>query len=198
MCRPPFSGSRPEMEFDFLCQPSESATRKRAVVHFAMPIIDQLRSSMPDNNSVVTRLDEKRTMEEELRWRTAEGTQLFARTWNNDGADRRTVLLIHGLTHNSLVFSELALRLAGQGLRVVAVDVRGRGKSAREGPYLIATYVRDVEELCAHLGVKRAVLIGTSMGGIISLNLARQRPDLVDKIVLNDIGPDLGLEGIKR
>jgi pimeloyl-ACP methyl ester carboxylesterase len=133
-----------------------------------------------------------------LRWHNSGGLELFARTWNNDDKERRTVLLIHGLTQNSLMFLELARLLATLGVRVVAVDVRGRGESARTGPYSLTDYARDMMELCEHLRVKRAVFIGTSMGGLITLCVAKTKPELVAAAVLNDIGPELGAEGVKR
>ncbi len=133
-----------------------------------------------------------------LRWRNSGGLELFARTWNNDGTERRAVLLIHGLTQNSLMFLELAQLLAGLGVRVIAVDVRGRGESGRAGPYNLSQYTQDTVELCAHLGIERAVFVGTSMGGLISMCLAKAKPELVAAAVLNDIGPELGIEGIKR
>jgi pimeloyl-ACP methyl ester carboxylesterase len=134
-----------------------------------------------------------------LRWRNSGGQELFARTWNHDGyPGRRTAILIHGLTQNSLMFIELAHLLAAQGVRVVAMDVRGRGESAREGPYSLTEYARDTIELCEHLGVKRAFFIGTSMGGMITLCVAKTKPELVAGAVLNDIGPELGIEGVKR
>ena len=134
-----------------------------------------------------------------MRWRNSGGQELFARTWNNDAdKERRTVLLIHGLTQNSLMFLEVAQLLAKLGVRVVAVDVRGRGESARVGPYSLTHYAQDMMELCEHLQVKRAVFVGTSMGGLISLCVAKAKPELVATAVLNDIGPELGVEGVKR
>jgi pimeloyl-ACP methyl ester carboxylesterase len=133
-----------------------------------------------------------------LRWHNSGGLELFARTWNNDGSERKTAILIHGLTQNSLMFLELAQLLAGLGVRVVAVDVRGRGESGRAGPYVLAEYARDIVELCAHLGVKRAFFVGTSMGGLITLCVAKTKPELVAAAVLNDIGPEIGVEGVKR
>jgi pimeloyl-ACP methyl ester carboxylesterase len=52
--------------------------------------------------------------------------------------------------------------------------------------------------LLDRLAVARVVLIGTSMGGIISMVLGAAQPARVQGIVLNDIGPELPAAGIKR
>lgn len=78
-------------------------------------------------------------------------------------SDAETV--IHGLTMNSLVHVELAEYLAAT-MRVVVVDVRGRGESGFSGPYNLETYEDDMIDLCDnHLRAKNVFFIGTSMGG---------------------------------
>lgn len=85
--------------------------------------------------------------------------------------------------------------------RFIAVDVRGRGRSAYDPDpkkYAPPVYAKDMLALMDRLGLKKAALIGTSMGGLISLLMIRQAPERVAGIVLNDVGPVVEKAGIAR
>ena len=113
---------------------------------------------------------------------------------------RVPVVCLPGLTRNARDFAELALRLAGDR-QVVAIDLRGRGRSGRDPSaqtYAVAIYARDVLELCGILGLERAVWIGTSLGGLVSIHAAALDASRIVGIVLNDIGPELAPEGVAR
>jgi pimeloyl-ACP methyl ester carboxylesterase len=110
------------------------------------------------------------------------------------------VLCLHGLTRNGADFDALAAHLAAR-YRVITADQRGRGKSQWDPVatnYQPAVYVRDMFLLLDRLEIARAVLIGTSMGGIISLGMAGMQPTRIRGIVLNDIGPEVPAEGLTR
>jgi pimeloyl-ACP methyl ester carboxylesterase len=64
--------------------------------------------------------------------------------------------------------------------------------------YVPATYAGDVLALLDALGIGRAVFVGTSMGGLITMTVAAFRPQAVAAAVLNDIGPELAPEGLQR
>jgi pimeloyl-ACP methyl ester carboxylesterase len=107
----------------------------------------------------------------------------------------RTVLCLHGLTRNARDFDGLARTLADD-LRVIALDVAGRGRSGRladPARYAVPTYVGHAAAFMAALGLAEVDLVGTSMGGIIGMALAAAptppgaRP-AVRRLVLNDIG----------
>jgi pimeloyl-ACP methyl ester carboxylesterase len=111
------------------------------------------------------------------------------------------VICIHGLTRNSSDFDEVAPRIAALGRRVLALDVRGRGHSARDpnpDNYTPSIYAGDVAKLMNDLGIARAVFIGTSMGGLITMTLAARHLDKVAAAVLNDIGPVISEKGLAR
>lgn len=111
------------------------------------------------------------------------------------------VICLHGLTRNAADFDEFAPRIAALGRRVLAVDVRGRGESARDpdpAHYNAQVYAGDVIKLMADLGIARAVFVGTSMGGLITLMVAARQLDLVAAVVLNDIGPVISRKGMAR
>lgn len=133
---------------------------------------------------------------------SVDGLALAARDYPAaSGPARLPVICIHGLTRNAADFDELAPLLARQSRRVLALDVRGRGESARDpnpANYNPVTYAGDVAKLMQDLGIARAVFVGTSMGGLITMTLAMRNLDLVAAAVLNDIGPVMSRAGLER
>jgi len=132
---------------------------------------------------------------------TADGLALSYRDYpGSAGATASPVLCLHGLTRNSADFEDLAPRLA-EGRRVLAMDVRGRGRSAYDPNwrnYHPGTYLADVFTLLDHEQLERVALIGTSMGGLIGMMLGAERPRALAGLVLNDIGPEIAPEGLQR
>jgi pimeloyl-ACP methyl ester carboxylesterase len=137
-----------------------------------------------------------------ITYTSTDGLTLYARDYAGlGGAARLPVICIHGLTRNSSDFDELAPRIAALGRRVLALDVRGRGHSARDpnpDNYTPTVYAGDVAKLMNDLGIARAVFIGTSMGGLITMTLAARHLDKVAAAVLNDIGPVISEKGLAR
>ena len=128
-------------------------------------------------------------MDGESRFFTANGLRLHYLDWGNRGAP--AVICVHGFRGNGHAFDGPARRLSGR-FRVIAVDVRGRGESewSKEGAYEMADYCADLSGLVAELGLERFRLIGTSMGGRIGMVYAKEHGDRLERLVLNDIGPD--------
>lgn len=135
-------------------------------------------------------------------WTSADGLTLYARDHApGSGPAKLPVVCIHGLTRNSRDFEVVAPHIARQGRRVLSLDIRGRGRSDRDsnpGNYQVGVYAADVAALMDQSGISRAVFIGTSMGGLITMTLAMLRPDLIGGAVLNDIGPEVAAAGIAR
>jgi pimeloyl-ACP methyl ester carboxylesterase len=133
---------------------------------------------------------------------TVDGLALYARDYPPLAPETGLpVICLHGLTRNSRDFETVAPRIAALGRRVIAADMRGRGKSANDpdpAHYVPAVYAQDVLKLMNDLGVAKAVFIGTSMGGLITMVLAMSAPDRVAAGVLNDVGPKLDPEGLAR
>jgi pimeloyl-ACP methyl ester carboxylesterase len=132
-----------------------------------------------------------------LRFRARDGLELAARDW--PGAEARTpILCLSGLTRTSLDFDALAGRHAPRR-RVLALDHAGHGDSASPADvarYGIENSLRDVLDAMAALHCPRAVLVGTSFGGILTMALAVFRPTAIAGAVLNDIGPKLEETGL--
>ncbi len=117
--------------------------------------------------------------------------------WGDAGAP--PVVMVHGLTGNAHAFDNLAPHFVPR-YHVISVDVRGRGDSdwAADGNYSNDAYVADLEGLRRALGFERFSLVGTSMGGRISLTYAGTYPERVERTILNDIGPEVDPRGGSR
>jgi pimeloyl-ACP methyl ester carboxylesterase len=125
--------------------------------------------------------------------------QLHVRDYGHP-SPQHTVLCIPGLTRNARDFTGLCEHLRHQH-RVLAVDLRGRGLSDYDPDpqqYHPGTYVQDILTLLAHLQLSKVVLVGTSLGGLISMVLTPLQPALISGVILNDIGPEIVAEGISR
>lgn len=135
----------------------------------------------------------------EQTYQSADGLSLYYRDYGGK-SDKPVVLCMPGLTRNSADFEDLAEVLA-LDFRVLCADQRGRGNSeyAKDSAtYTPPTYVEDMKALLAHAGVDKVILIGTSLGGLMSMIMAASMGDKLQAIIINDIGPDLAPDGISR
>jgi pimeloyl-ACP methyl ester carboxylesterase len=114
-----------------------------------------------------------------------------------------TVLLLHGGAQTRASWKQTASRLAGHGWTTIAMDARGHGDSewAPDGDYQMPALVADLTKVCeqvTEVGDPPPVLVGASVGGITSLLLCAERPDLARALVLVDIAPRVEIEGANR
>lgn len=108
--------------------------------------------------------------------------------------DGPTLILLPGLTANAHEFEGLLRAGLSPSLRVLAVDLRGRGRSdAPEGPYDVATHAADVIGLMDELGIESAVVGGHSFGGLITYYLAANHPERVTRCVAMDAPAEVHL-----
>lgn len=115
-------------------------------------------------------------------------------------SDGPPILCLHGLTRNSRDFAEFAERYS-PAFRVLALEFRGRADSDYDPlpmRYNPLTYAGDVLELLDQLGVDRAIFVGTSLGGLVTMTIAAMAPQRIAGTILNDIGPDVDPGGIDR
>jgi pimeloyl-ACP methyl ester carboxylesterase len=132
-------------------------------------------------------------------WTSRDGVKLFYRDYPGS-ADRPPLLCLHGLTRNSRDFEAFADRYAGR-FRVIAVDFRGRGMSERDpqpARYLPVTYAADILQLLDELAIDRAVFVGTSLGGLVTMLVAGMQPQRIAGAILYDVGPVLDNRGLER
>jgi 3-oxoadipate enol-lactonase len=95
------------------------------------------------------------------------------------------VLLVHEAIADSRMWEPQWRSFAGR-YRLLRVDLAGFGRTPIERMPL--THAKDLVELIDGLGIEEAAVVGGSMGGRVSLELAVARPDLVQALVLMDAG----------
>jgi pimeloyl-ACP methyl ester carboxylesterase len=132
-------------------------------------------------------------------WLSGEELRLHYRDYPGQQS-RAPLLCLPGLTRNARDFEPVADLLGGKR-RMISVDLRGRGESgyARNAmSYVPLTYVQDVDLLLRQLDLKHVVLMGTSLGGLVSMLLVPMWRERVKGVILNDIGPEIGAKGLER
>jgi haloalkane dehalogenase len=117
--------------------------------------------------------------------------------WVEDGpADGEPVLLLHGEPSWSFLYRKMIPLLAGAGLRVVAPDLVGFGRSDKPAEASDHSYARHVEWVRALvfgvLDLRRVTLVGQDWGGLIGLRLAAEHPDRFARIVAANTGLPTG------
>ena len=132
-------------------------------------------------------------------WTSSDGLRLHYRDYDGP-SERPPIVCLPGLTRNTRDFEAVADRHAGSW-RVLALDFRGRGLSAYDpnpANYTPNTYAADVLEVLNAIGVERAVVLGTSLGGLVTMIIAANAHDRIAGAMLNDIGPEIDPRGIER
>ncbi len=130
----------------------------------------------------------------------SDGLLLYFRDYGDPLAPGAPLVCLGGLTRNSKDFHTLALRLA-PGRRVICPDYRGRGRSEYDSDwrhYRARTTLGDVIQLLAATNLHRAVICGTSFGGLLAMALAVAAPTTLAGVILNDIGPEVNSAGMSR
>lgn len=101
--------------------------------------------------------------------------------------DGKPVILIHGFLYSTVMWNKSIDALASK-FKTYAVDLWGWGYSERLNPaeYSFPFYAQQILKFMDALNIRKASLVGQSMGGGISIYLAAHYPDRVDKLVLVD------------
>lgn len=103
--------------------------------------------------------------------------------------DDPPVVVLHGIMGHTREWDTLTGELA-RSFHVLAVDQRGHGESDWADEYTAAAMAHDVVRLVEQVGIAPVSLVGHSLGAIVAAVVAADRPDLVSRLVLLDIGPD--------
>ena len=138
-------------------------------------------------------------MTDDIYYRSPDGLNLHAKRYGPAEAPL-SILCMHGLTRNHKDFEPMIAALPDR-YQFIAVDVRGRGLSDRDPNtenYSPAIYAGDMAALLDDLNLKRVALIGTSMGGLMSMIMMKTMPDRICGVVLNDVGPVFEKSGLDR
>lgn len=132
---------------------------------------------------------------------SAHGLTFPVLAWGEVGAPRGTALLLHGYMDAAANWDLVAPALAAAGFRVLAPDLRGYGDGPRTPPgsyYHFPDYLRDIEALHGALAPDaRLLLVGHSMGGVVSTLYAGTFPEAVARLVLIEgLGPPDNPKGV--
>jgi pimeloyl-ACP methyl ester carboxylesterase len=103
------------------------------------------------------------------------------------GEGEPPILLVHGWCCDHTYFAPQFEHFAGRGHRVLAVDLRGHGRSdkPRQG-YTMRLFADDLAWICDRIGAEKPVVVGHSMGGIVAFDLAARYPDLPSAVAMLD------------
>lgn len=116
------------------------------------------------------------------------GIALATKVWPGPGP---TVVAVHGLTANHTCWYPLAEALDG-ACRLIAYDLRGRGDSDKpKTGYSLAEHAADLAGLLDHFGLKRAIVMGHSLGAGLGVWFAAHHPARVEGLILVDGGLDV-------
>jgi pimeloyl-ACP methyl ester carboxylesterase len=116
--------------------------------------------------------------------RREDGTALF---YEEAEGDEPPILLVHGIACDHTHFAPQFEYFARRGHRVVAMDLRGHGKSDKpHQSYTMQLFTEELAWMCAQIGLKKPVVVGHSLGGVVALALAMRYPDLPSAIVMVD------------
>jgi lipase len=126
------------------------------------------------------------------------GGALRVGEWGPGDPAAPTVIAVHGITGSHLSWAMVAEAIPQ--VRLIAPDLRGRGRSAGlPGPYGMARHAADLEAVMEALDLPRSILVGHSMGGFVAAVAAHRSPDRFREVLLIDGGLPLAIpEGITK
>ena len=116
---------------------------------------------------------------------TIRGLKICLCTWGPE--EGPLVLCLHGILEQGAAWSEVAIRLAQKGYRVIAPDLRGHGRSDRVGKggsYNLIDFLGDIDAIVENLAGKAFILVGHSLGSVLGAIFATIRPQRIRNIVL--------------
>jgi pimeloyl-ACP methyl ester carboxylesterase len=124
------------------------------------------------------------------RFVTVNGLRIHYVDWG-PSTDRPPLILIHGLDRVARTFDHVVPHFTSR-FRVIAVDMRGNGDSDwdPQARYLVEDHVGDLEGLVQQLGLRNITLWGNSTGGRVAQVFAGKHPDLVARVISEDVGPE--------
>jgi haloalkane dehalogenase len=125
-----------------------------------------------------------------------DGGQLRVATYSAGPLDGDVVLMLHGEPSWSYLYRHVMTRLAERGVRSVAVDLVGFGRSDKPADVADHTYARHVEwireAVVDRLGLSSVTLLCQDWGGLIGLRVVTETPDLAARIVVANTGLPTG------
>lgn len=101
----------------------------------------------------------------------------------------KPVLILHGFLGMSDNWKTLGTQFATDGFQVHMLDLRNHGRSFHSDEFSYELMVEDVFDYCQANDLEKINIIGHSMGGKTAMLFATKHPEMVDKLLIADIGP---------
>jgi len=111
--------------------------------------------------------------------------QLFRQTYG----DGPPLIIIHGLFGASGNWVTLARNVYSQHFRTITIDLRNHGRSPHDDDFSYEVMSQDVLTLLEDERIEKAHILGHSMGGKLAMHLALEHPEVVERLIVADIGP---------
>ncbi len=132
-------------------------------------------------------------------YQSSDGLSLYYREYGSDKSSC-PIICLSGLTRSSLDFHDFAERYS-KTRKVYTLDYRGRGKSAYDTDYKNynpQTYLGDIFVFLTTKGIEKALFVGTSLGGLLTIAMAGLAKNFIAGAILNDVGPEVDKSGSSR
>ena len=101
----------------------------------------------------------------------------------------RRLLILHGFLGMSDNWKTLGAKYAQEGFEVYLLDLRNHGRSFHSEEFSYELMVQDVYEYCKANNLEKINILGHSMGGKTAMFFATTYPEMIDKLIIADIGP---------
>jgi len=101
----------------------------------------------------------------------------------------KPLLILHGYLGMSDNWKTLATQFASEGYQTHALDLRNHGRSFHSDDFTYKAMVQDILDYCQGNNLETVSMIGHSMGGKVAMFFATAYPEMVEKLVIADIGP---------
>ena len=98
-------------------------------------------------------------------------------------------LILHGFLGMSDNWKSLGTKWSEAGFEVHLLDLRNHGRSLHSDEFNYTVMAQDVFDYCKEKNLSSIYLMGHSMGGKVAMKVATSNPELVEKLIIADIGP---------
>ncbi|MBV8136551.1 MAG: alpha/beta hydrolase [Deltaproteobacteria bacterium] len=127
------------------------------------------------------------------------GMRFHFRDWPSKRSDAPSLVLLHGFSGHARSWDNFAEAMTDR-YRVLALDQRGHGGTgwAAADQYGVDNMADDLKSFVRALRLQGFTLLGLSMGGLVAIEYASHRPELLAACVVVDIGPEIAPSGLVR
>lgn len=114
---------------------------------------------------------------------TSDGSKLFYETYGNP--EKNALILLHGIGADHEMFAP-QIEVYSEDFFLIVPDIRGHGVSEGGDGFQIKKCAHDLARLLDELEIKKASIVGVSMGGLIAQEFVLAYPGRTDKLVISD------------